>query len=691
MDFYPVDTAQQFEFDKVINYILVHCRCQPSRELVKQIKPVKNTERLLLLLQQTNEYKITLEHRIPFPDTTFTDLSKVIALLHIQGSVLTAEQFCMIRSVSDTVNTIIAFLNEKQKQFPALYVLVAKLYITSDIIHKINAIIDIQPEVKSSASKELTFVRNELSSKRRESDRRFRSFVNDLKKLGWLRDNEENFYNGRRVLSVLAEHKRDVKGLVHGSSDTGKTTFIEPYSTIEINNEIAELEQQEKREIFRLLRQLTEQTKPYYNLIKNYQEALVQIDFTRAKALFSIEISAILPQIEKQPVIRLKQARHPLLYLQNIQVNKTTVPLNIHINTQNRIIVISGPNAGGKSITLKTVGLLQIMLQSGLLVSVSEDSTMSLFQQLYSDIGDSQSIEHELSTYSSRLLKMKYFLEHVTRRTLVLIDEFGTGSDPELGGAIAEVLLEELTAKKAFGLITTHYTNIKLLAEKLTGVQNACMIFDAETLQPQYELQVGRPGSSYTFEVAQKIGLPVSILNRAKKKIKTDKLKLNTMLGTLQKEKQKLSLLQQHHIEQEKKATEALKIYQNFIQKLEKKTTQNREKQEEHNKLLELGRRLNILSEEWEKSKVKKEVIQKFVSLMTSEKKKKLEKKSAESRAKNKEKVIAKKLQEIKPGSIVRLFNSKQTGEVIEIKRNKAKVMFGDIKSIVSLENLELT
>lgn len=690
MDFFPLDTDKQFEFDKIKQLVVQHCRCTPSRELAYAIKPVKNVERLMLLLTQCEEYKRIVEHKMHFPDATFTDLSKEIGLLFIQGSVIGQEQFSNIRSVSDIVNTIIAFLTEKQKQYPALFKIIEHLYITTAIIDAINQIIDIHGEVKSSASKELGEIRRDLSTKRRESDRRFRSFVNDLKKLGWLRDNEENFYNGRRVLSVLAEHKRDVKGLVHGSSDTGKTSFIEPYNTIEINNEIADLEQSEKREVYRLLKQLTDDIRPHKELIKNYQTALTTIDFTRAKALLAIDINGRLPQMEKQPTIKLVNAQHPLLLLQNKQNKKATIPLNLHLDVQNRILIISGPNAGGKSITLKTIGLLQMMLQSGLLVSAAEGSVMSLFQQIHSDIGDSQSIEYELSTYSSRLVKMKYFLEHANRRTLVLIDEFGTGSDPELGGAIAEVILEELAKKKAFGIVTTHYTNIKLVAENLHGVTNACMVFDAETLQPRYELLVGQPGSSYTFEVAQKIGLPKEILDRAGKKIQREKLNLNNMLGTLQKEKQKLSHKIEEFKKQEELAIQSTQKYDALTEKIQQKLERDKEKIEETTRLAELGRRLNLLSEDWDKTTSKKEVIQKFVGLMTAEKKKKLEKIAEEKRSKKKEKTIAKKMEQIKVGSSVRLFNSKQTGIVEEITKNKAKVTFGDIKSVVSIENLEL-
>lgn len=690
MNFYPTDADIHLEFDKIKKLIVQNCRSASSSAMAQNIKPVRNTVQLHLLLEQCNEFKNILQYKAPFPDTSFNDISRDIKMLFVQGSVLTPEQFGNIRSVSALVNNIIHFFTEKQKQYPALSKITEKVYITHEIIDAINQIIDMHGEVKSSASKELGLIRIELSSKRRESERKFRVFVNNLRKLGWLRQNEENFYNGRRVLSVLTEHKRDVKGLIHGSSETGKTVFIEPSETIQINNEIAELEQDEKKEIYRLLRQLTNDLRAFKELIQHYQEALTIIDFTRAKALLAYQLNAHLPTIEKQPILRLVNAFHPLLFLQNKQQHKATVPLNIELHAGQRILVISGPNAGGKSVTLKTVGLLQIMLQSGLTIPVAEGSVMSLFNNIFSDIGDSQSIEYELSTYSSRLVKMKYFLEHANRRTLVLIDEFGTGSDPELGGAIAEVVLEELASKKVMGIITTHYSNIKILAQNLHSVCNASMDFDAQTLLPKYQLIIGQPGSSFTFEVAQKTGIPSNILERARKKVNRDKLKLNNLLSSLQKEKDKVNKQLKELKAKEEQANSALIKYEQLTEKLHQKLEINKAQNEEKSRLSELGKKLNILSTDWNNVKNKKDVIQKFVGLMTAEKKKSIVRESESRKEQRRQKILKVKKEQIKVGSTVKLIGTQQSGIVEEIKKEKAKIVFGDIISIVSLENLEL-
>ncbi|UPT66009.1 MAG: hypothetical protein M0D57_16120 [Sphingobacteriales bacterium JAD_PAG50586_3] len=359
------------------------------------------------------------------------------------------------------------------------------------------------------------------------------------------------------------------------------------------------------------------------------------------------------------------------------------------MDRKQRIVIISGPNAGGKSITLKTVGLLQIMLQSGLLISCSEKSKLSFFNNLLVDIGDSQSIENALSTYSSRLLSMKQFLNVANGRTLFLIDEFGTGTDPELGGAIAEVILEELAKKQAIGIITTHYTNIKLLADNLKGVINASMLFNPETLEPKYELVLGQPGSSYTFEVAEKIGLPKEIIARAKDKVKSDKLKLNHLLADVQREKNKVTEQVQKLEEETLAAQKAEAKFRQQEVKLNEKLERNREKQEEINKLVELGRKMNALAEEWLKNSDKKAVIKKFVDSLTAEKHKKQFQLALEKKEQTKEKIIARVKKKIQVGGKVRLLKSHQTGIVQEIIKDKARVTFGNINSTVSLENLE--
>lgn len=690
MKLFGDDTLALFEFDRVRDRVEHHCRSASGKRKALELAPIADRDYLTLVLKQVDEFKQTLNQHGYFPDLTFEDFEEESQLLLISGSMLLEVQFSKIRSASVSINAILKFLNDRKASYPNLLQLTQNVYITQEIIAAIDAIIDAHSQVKSSASPTLQDIRNQLSSKRREADKRFRSFILDLKKKGWLRDNEENFYNNRRVLAMPSEYKREVKGIVHGKSESGKTTFVEPEALVELNNEIAELEQDERYEINRLLRELTDTLRPYSALIRAYHEVLTAFDLVRAKANFALEIKANLPQLSKNSVVRLVNAYHPLLYLQNRVQNKEIIPLSIELKQDSRIVIISGPNAGGKSITLKTVGLLQIMLQSGLLVPAEEKSEMCFFNHLLADIGDSQSIEYALSTYSSRLIRMNQFLRMANNRTLILIDEFGTGTDPELGGAIAEVVLEELNKRKAFGVFTTHYTNIKLLADHLDGVRNASMLFDPETLQPKYKLISGQPGSSYTFEVAERIGLPKHVLDRAKKKVQQDKIKLNAMLSTLHS--QKVQLEQQLHSlkNKEDRTTASAEKFEQLREKLESKLEQEKSKRDENRKLLELGRRMQILAEEWDKSKDKKPIIKKFVGQMTAEKKKKAADNAPEKIEKRRQALIEKLKKEIQIGSKVRMLKGKQIGIVEEIKKNTIYVNFGTMLAKVAIENLEL-
>ncbi len=690
MNILGTDTLQLLEFDKIRELVLLYCRCRASKEKAELLGPESNRDALKLMLHQTDEYKQNLAIRGYFPDTYFEDFETEADLLLLSNSVLSESQFNNIRSASNTVNRILEFFNERVDSFVNLRKIAERIYKTTDIIDLINVIIDAHGLMKNNASPELQQIRSELFSKRREADKRFRSFINEMKKKGWLRDNEENFYNNRRVLAVPSEYRRDVKGLVHGKSDTGKTTFIEPDDLVELNNDISELEQDERNEVKRLLRELTDNLRIHSLLIKNYHTFLSDLDFVRAKAMFAIDINANLPQISKNSVVELYNAVHPLLYLQNKKESKTVIPLTLTLSQEKRILIISGPNAGGKSITLKTLGLLQIMLQSGLLISAEEKSQMCFFNHFLADIGDSQSIEYALSTYSSRLIKMNQFLRIANNRTLILIDEFGTGTDPELGGAIAETVLEELNKRKAFGIFTTHYTNIKLLADQLEGVFNGSMLFDPSTLMPRYKLLVGQPGSSYTFEVAEKIGLPKNVIDRARSKIQKDKLKLNNMLSELHHQKNQIEEELKELKTSREKSEEATGKYNQLSEKMKAKLEKDNEKRDEIRKLVELGRKTQALAEEWEKTKDKKEIIKKFIGSMTAEKKKRAAENTPEKISKRRKELLEKLSAEITIGSKVRMLRGKQIGTVEKIKKDIVYVNFGSMMAEVSMVNLEL-
>ncbi len=687
---YPDDNFSRFEFDRIQSIIESYCRSIGGKELAQELSPTFEFDALLVQLQRVKEYVDVKRTGSDLPNSTFPDIRRELHLLGIANSALQEKQFMNIREVSDVVNNLLQYLKDKSSVLPAICGIFSSVHFTKEIIDSIDKVLDPSGIVKSSASQELADIRKDLARSRRDLDKVFRAQLQKLKKLGWLADTEETVYNGRRVLSILAEQKRSVSGLIQGSSDTGKTTFIEPIETVDLNNEVFDLLQRERREIIRILRVLTANMRKHHPLIVNYENSLSTFDFNRAKTLLALELEATLPNIIRSSQLRLLNARHPILVLQNKGSGKPVIPMNCELDHEQRLLIISGPNAGGKSITLKTVGLLQMMLQSGLLVPVDERSEMGYFQRLFADIGDSQSIEYELSTYSSRLAKMKYILEFSDKRTLVLIDEFGTGTDPELGGAVAEAMLEELSRRRTLGVITTHYMNIKLAADRLDGVRNACMLFDDDTLQPLYQLVIGQPGSSYTYIIAEKIGLPVALINRARNMTSKDKVTLDRMLQQLQKEQQELRKLLQVVDQKQTVADKSKAKFEELQDKMKHKLERTSANQEETSKLVELGKKLQSITKEWEIAKDKKPVIAKMTKLLSAEKLKRLDKKHQEKQEKVKAQILEKKKEEIKVGSKVKLLNGKQTGVVEEIQNNRARVIFGNLKTLASLETLEV-
>jgi DNA mismatch repair protein MutS2 len=581
-------------------------------------------------------------------------------------------------------------LKNRKQDLPNLSQLADELEDNKVIVVEIDRIIDFDATVKNSASKELQKIRKDLSEKRRESDVKCDRQVNELRKLGFIRDNEESFFNGRRTLAVLVEYKSEVSGFVHNKSETGKTIFIEPGATISINNDIAELEIDERREINRILRELSDTLRPFAFQLKQYNDLLIELDFLRAKAKYAQLINATLPVISVNSELKLNKAFHPTLFLQNKELKKQTVPLTIHLNSENHLVVISGPNAGGKSITLKTVGLLQTMLQSGLLVSVAENSVMSFFKHILIDIGDTQSIEHELSTYSARLKNMIAILKQVNSKTLVLMDEFGSGTDPELGGAMAEVVLEELVKSKTFGIITTHFPNVKLLANKLDGVLNGSMLFDLETLDPKYILTVGEPGSSYTFEVAERVGFPKDLIERAKQRIDTEKVDLNALLADVQQQKTKLVEATDRLEHQEFISKIAKEKYEVLSANFREKIERERERKIELARLADFGQKYLRLLDDWNKNEDRKSVIKRFIDGITAETNKRKELAKQNKRDNFAEKKVARLKPLLKIGSKVKILNSTEIGVVESMKDEKVSITFGILKMTVNMENLEL-
>lgn len=690
MNIIESEALELLEFYKIKKYVTDLCHSNGAKQKASHISVYTDNINLTTELHRVAELKQTLGSDSFFPDIQFEDFKKEASLLGLDGSMLTEEQFLLIKNSTEISNTAIRFLKNRKQGLPYLAQLADELEDNKVIITEIDKIIDFDATVKSSASKELQKIRKELSEKRREGDAKFDRYVNELRKLGYIRDNEESFFNGRRTLAVLVEYKSEVNGFVHNKSETGKTIFIEPGATIAINNDIAELEIDERREINRILRELTDTLRPFSSQLKHYNDLLIELDFLKAKAKFAMLINGNLPGLSDTSELKLNKAYHPILFLQNKELKKETVPLTIHLDKENHLVVISGPNAGGKSITLKTVGLLQTMLQSGLLVSVAENSVMSFFKHILIDIGDTQSIEHELSTYSARLKNMISILKTVNAQTLILMDEFGSGTDPELGGAMAEVVLEELVKSKTFGVITTHYSNVKLLANTLKGVSNGSMLFDLETLNPKYILTVGEPGSSYTFEVAERVGFPKDLIARAKQKIDTDKVDLNRLLAEVQQQKTKLAEATDRVEHQEFLKKIAKEKYDTLFNNWRDKTERDRDRKIELARLADFGQRYLRLMEEWNKNEDRKAVIKRFIDGITAETKKRKDLEKQNKRDSFAEKKVARLKPLLKVGSKVKILNSSEIGVVESLKDEKVNITFGILKMTVNMENLEL-
>jgi DNA mismatch repair protein MutS2 len=678
------------QFDTIKHLIQQKCHSKQAKSLCDAIAPKSSAAEILDELNQVNELKQTLAADAFFPSVEHEDVWNELNLLGLEGSLIHEAGLLALSKTVEVSNTLIRYLKNKKTMMPHLSAPAKEVEACQELVEEINRIIDEEALVRNNASPELSRIRRQISEKRRESDRRFYHYVGELRKQGYLRENEEGFFNGRRTLAVLVEYKSEVPGFVHGKSESGKTIFIEPGVAIGINNDIAELEIDEQREVNRILRELCAFIRPLVPVLRKGLELLVYMDFLKAKALFAVSINGTLPEIVERFELNVISAAHPLLFLQNKRLGKPTVPLSLTLNEKERILVISGPNAGGKTIALKTIGLLQIMLQSGLLIPVKENSSYCFFEKILIDIGDTQSIENELSTYSAKLKSMNGILNDISEATLVLMDEFGSGTDPELGSAIAEAVLESLVSSKTKGIITSHFGNVKLLAEKLPGAVNGCMLFDIDSLKPKYILSVGEPGSSYTFEVAERIGFPKHLIERAKQKVDKDKLKLNRLLAEVQDQKTKLEEQLQRSEHEEFLRKMAKEKYHTLFDNWEKKIERERERKIELSHQADYGMKYLRLMEDWNNKKDRKEVIRRFIDGITAESKKQEELRKQKKMDSFAEKKIARIKPNLKVGSKVKVLNGNQVGIVEEIKDEKVFIKFGLMKMTVGMENLVL-
>jgi len=710
-------TLDDLEFSTVQSQLSEHCITNLGKESALKVVPFSEIKIIKRELTYTNEYLSSFDNDNRIPNHGFEALTKEIKLLNIENTYLEIPSLQKIVSTSLTVNSILKFLEKFKEYYKNLYNLSQPIDYNASIIEQVDVVVDRFGDIKDNASPALAILRKTITSLRTKINTSFSSALNKYHNLEYLDDIRESVVENKRVLAVKSMYRRKVNGAIMGGSKTGSIVYIEPETTLNYSRELNNLEYEEKEEVIKILKELSDYIRLFLPLLNQYQEFLIKIDVISAKAKYARSMNAILPEISKERSIYLRDAYHPLLYLTNTEKGEKTFPQTIELADDARIIVISGPNAGGKSITLKTVGLLQVMLQSGMLVPVHKRSKMSLFDRILSDIGDNQSIENHLSTYSYRLKQMNYFLRKCNKNTLFLIDEFGTGSDPELGGSLAEAFLEVFYDRKAFGIITTHYSNLKLLANELPYMRNANMLFNERTLEPIYKLVIGQAGSSFTFEVAQKNGIPYSLINKAKKKIERGKIRFDATIAKLQKQRSRLERTEQSLKENEKKKQSEADKLEEINQKVQKKLESFQELYDSNQRLIYLGQKVNDLADKFQNNNKKRELMSELFRLIqienskkkkVSAKQKRVEKAKEAQIKKEAEKKVnlirqkkkkAKQKQKEKPlppkpvlkiGDRVRMHDGRAIGSIDEIKKGKAIVNYGIFTTNVNIDLLEL-
>jgi DNA mismatch repair protein MutS2 len=695
MQLLPKDLFEKLEFDKVLELLQGECLGELGQQAARALQPLDRLSSIDRRLEETSEFKRTIERDERFPIVAYYDISEELRMLEVEGYVLPEEglrliniQLCNVRDI------FLFFYTSRRETYPALYDIIRRISFEDSLVDAIGKVIDEEGNIRPDASPELMRIRKQIAAKQKELEQKFRIIINEYKAKGWLTDNVESFRNGRRVLSVPSEHKRKIRGIIHDESTTGKTAFIEPEAIIGINNDIFDLETDERREIYRILKELSAQLRPFVPQMRTYQEIMVRYDLIHAKARLALQMEATKPVLKEKPGFGIVRGRHPLLYLKNKKLSRVTVPFDFQLHGNNRILMLSGPNAGGKSITLKSVGLMQLMLQAGLLVPVAEGSEMGLFKHIFADIGDQQSIEDDLSTYSSRLENMRNFLEYANPDTLVLIDEFGSGTDPQIGGAIAEAILSELNQRRVFGVITTHYSNLKIYAFKTRGIVNGSMFFDKENLAPTYELQVGRPGSSYAFEIAQKSGLSKKVLDYAKHRTGKNEKAVDQLLVDLQREKQELETELRQMKEQQEKLDKLIKNYEQLHRELEYRR-----------KKIKLESKEQALQQVARDNKDFERIIREIKEAQNLEKAKQVAQQVKTERQQLAQEVAelreniyyqppatttSKEPEPIQVGDYVKLRSGGATGLVESIDRNRAMVQIGEMRMVIKLRDLQL-
>lgn len=706
----PDKTLEDLEFHTVLAEIEKYAKTDRVKRVIQKTRPLSSQKAINFRLNATNEFLSGLqgENRFPFGD--YSDVREDLERLEVENFRMPPSTFLAIKTHMQQILELKKFLEKFESYFPVLHSRVQKIDYQKEVLTQIEKVFDKHGEVRDNASPDLKSIRvkikatsNKLSDTFNGTMRANREFLDDI---------GESVVDGRRVLAVSSMYRKKVAGRLVGSSKTGSISYIEPEAVLRIQRELDELKEDEKKIIDVVLLALTSLMREFQPELISYQNFLFQMDLIASQAKYAFEINAVLPNINYEKRIHLIEAYHPILWLKHHQENKKIIPQTLGMNKDQRVLVISGPNAGGKSITLKTIGLLQLMIQSGILVTVHPKSEMSFFDAIFTDIGDNQSIENQLSTYSYRLKQMQYFLRKSNENTLLLIDEFGTGSDPELGGALAEVFLEEFYEMEAYGIFTTHYSNIKILVEQLEAAKNASMLFDENSLEPLFLLEVGQAGSSFTFEVAQKNKIPFRLINRAKKKIERNKIRLDKTILKLQQEKFDVQKTKIQLKEIQSKSEEQRVELEETQDKIQSKLVDFQRLYENEQKLMHLGKKVDEMADEYLKKKSRKKLIGEFLKLIEMEnaakpkehfkfKKRQLKAKqllkqdltkNADKLQEVKQKIEKKhkedtqqKIAALKIGDRVRIKNSSSVGTIDKIEGETITINYGSFRTKISI------
>lgn len=689
---YPDNIEQKISFDTIRLLLKEACSSSLGASFVDKMEFSADFQKIRKRLYQTEEFRKILTLEEYFPASNYIDATAHLNKAKTLGAFLTEEEFHELQLSLDTIFRCIRFFEQdKDDQYPYLKALSRYVDLDPVILKKIQSIIDEGGKMRSNASRELQDIRRMMLNEQTRLRKVLDQILRQAKAQGYTPDDVSlTVRSGRMVIPVLAEHKRRIKGFIHDESATGQTVYLEPAEVLDINNEIRDLEYRERREIIRILMALTDDLRPYLQALKSAYHFLGMMDFIRAKAKIALRLDAVCPVLENRSLLTWYQARHPLLQLSLQQQGRSIVPLDIQLHEQQRILVISGPNAGGKSVCLKTVGLLQYMLQCGLLIPVADHSRAGIFQHVFIDIGDEQSLENDLSTYSSHLKNMDSFVKFADRKSLVLIDEFGSGTEPQFGGAIAEAILEEINEHQSFGVITTHYTNLKQFADRTPGVVNGAMRFDTEHLQPLFQLEIGKPGSSFALEIARKIGLSKKVLEKARSYIGEEKVAFDRMLSELETEKRKYDQLLGELSAKERRLNKTAQDYEELRDFLEnqKKQIVNQAKQEAKRLIEDANRTIETtirtIKEQQAEKKATREArrdLQHYKGRLKPE-----QVVAIGSQKAQKTEVLA---GEISPGDAVRIKDSGALGEVISVKGNQVEILIGALKSNIKLNRLE--